>query len=219
MRDRASRVLGYAVLASLLLHALIFYVVPAAREFAALLPAEPEPLIARVEQLEPPPAPPAPVAKTAPRPVAPPAPRIAAPAAPAPVAPAPQFAPQPEPEPAPAPQSSPPPIAVAPSPDTRAVARFRQGILDVARRDKRYPRVAVDNAWEGAVAVQMAVGADGRIAALRVTRGSGHAVLDREALRLFESAQSRVPIPRELRGQAFEIGVEVVYDLRAQRSG
>lgn len=224
MRDRASRVLGYAVLASLLLHALIFYVVPAAREFAALLPAEPEPLIARVEQLEPPPAPPAPVAKTAPRPVAPPAPqapRIVAPAAPAPVAPAPQFAPQPEPAPAPAPapRSSPPPVAVAPSPDTRAVARFRQGILDVARRDKRYPRVAVDNAWEGAVAVQMAVGADGRIAELRVTRSSGHAVLDREALRLFESAQSRVPIPRELRGQAFEIGVEVVYDLRAQRSG
>ena len=223
MRDRASRILGYAVLASLLLHALIFYVVPAAREFAALLPAEPEPLIARVEQLAPPPPPPAPapVAKPAPRPVAPPAPRIAVPAAPAPVAPAPQFAPQPAPAPAPAPapQSSPPPIAVAPSPDTRAVARFRQGVLDVARRDKRYPRVAVDNAWEGAVAVQMAVGADGRIAALRVTRSSGHAVLDREALRLFESAQSRVPIPRELRGQAFEIGVEVVYDLRAQRSG
>jgi hypothetical protein len=30
---------------------------------------------------------------------------------------------------------------------------------------------------------------------------------------------SRVAIPRELRGQAFEFEVEVVYNLRDQRSG
>jgi protein TonB len=164
---------------------------------------------------------PVPVAKPAARKPAP-APRsVAPPAAPATVAAAPQFAPQPEPVPAPAPAQAapPPPVAVAPSPDARAVARYRQEILDAARRGKRYPRVAIDNAWEGEVGVQMSVGARGRIAALRVTRSSGHAVLDREALRLFESAKSRVAIPRELRGQAFEIEVEVVYSLRAQRSG
>jgi TonB family protein len=65
----------------------------------------------------------------------------------------------------------------------------------------------------------MSVGADGRVAELRVTRSSGHAVLDREALQRFENAKARVPIPRELRGQAFEIDVGVRYDLKDQRSG
>lgn len=245
MRERARRVFGYAVLASLVLHALVFYVVPAAREFAALVPPEPEPLIARVEQLEPPPAPaPAPAARPNPKPkpaaqpeapqpvpsvpvpvpvpraepVPVPAPAVAPVAVPAPPAPEPASEPvvqAPVPAPAPLARAAPQP----PSPDAGAITRFRQGILRTARADKRYPRVAVDNLWEGKVGVRMSIGADGRIAALRVTRGSGHAVLDREALRLFETAQSRVPIPRELRGQAFEIDLEAVYDLTDQRSG
>jgi TonB family protein len=100
-----------------------------------------------------------------------------------------------------------------------AVERYRRDILGEARRYKRYPRIAIDNAWEGEVRVRMAIGADGRIAGLSVARGSAHAVLDRDALRLFETAQSRVPVPRELRGQAFEIDVGVRYDLKDQRSG
>lgn len=243
MRERARRVFGYAVLASLVLHALVFYVVPAAREFAALVPPEPEPLIARVEQLEPPPAPaPAPASAARPKPKPKPAaqPEVPQHAPPVPV-PVPRAEPVPVPAaavapvavpapPAPEPASepvvqapAPAPLARAapqpPSPDAGAITRFRQGILRTARADRRYPRVAVDNLWEGKVGVRMSIGADGRIAALRVTRGSGHAVLDREALRLFETAQSRVPIPRELRGQAFEIDLEAVYDLTDQRSG
>lgn len=235
MRERARRVFGYAVLASLLLHALVFYVLPAAREFAALVPPEPEPLIARVEQLEPPPpAPPAPAPAVKPKPkpepepaaspvVAEPAPeeRIATvPPVPEPATPAPAPAPEPQPV-APPPAPAPPPRVEPPAPSAQetAIAGFRESLLERARRDKRYPRVAVDNLWEGTVAVRMSIGADGRIAALRVTRGSGHAVLDREALRLFEAARSRVPIPRALRGQAFEIDLEAVYELTGQRSG
>lgn len=232
MRERARRVFGYAVLASLLLHALVFYVLPAAREFAALLPPEPEPLIARVKQLEPPPAPetrPEPKSKPKPsakpqvtEPAPPPAPEsiVTVPPVPEPATPA--LVPAPEPQPATAPPAPAPPARVeppAPSARETAITRFRESLLDRARRDKRYPRVAVDNLWEGTVAVRMSIGADGRIAALRVTRGSGHAVLDREALRLFGAARSQVPVPRELRGQAFEIDLEAVYDLTDQRSG
>lgn len=236
MRERARRVFGYAVLASLLLHALVFYVLPAAREFAALVPPEPEPLIARVEQLEPPPAPetrpepkpqpkPQSVAKPrVPEPAPPQAPEpiVTVPPVPEPAAPAPAPAPEPQPvaqPPAPAPFPQPRVEPPAPSAQETAITRFRESLLDRARRDKRYPRVAVDNLWEGTVAVRMSIGADGRIVALRVTRGSGHAVLDREALRLFGAARSRVVIPRELRGQAFEIDLEAVYDLTDQRSG
>lgn len=139
--------------------------------------------------------------------------------APAPAA-APAVAPVAEPAP---PSQTPAPIARAapqlPTPDASAITRFRKGILRTASAYKRYPRVAIDNAWEGEVRVRMAIGADGRIATLRVTRSSGHAALDREALRLFETAKSQVPMPRELRGQAFEIDLEAVYDLTDQRSG
>ena len=92
-------------------------------------------------------------------------------------------------------------------------------VESLGKRYKRYPRVAIDNNWEGEVVVRMAVGADGRIAALRVARSSGHEVLDRQALEMFRSAKPRVQIPGELRGREFELELRAVYSLRDQRSG
>jgi len=65
----------------------------------------------------------------------------------------------------------------------------------------------------------MSIGADGRIEALRVVSGSGHAVLDRQALEMFRNAKPRVPIPAALRDRAFELELRAVYRLRDQRSG
>ena len=44
MRDGANRAFGYAILASILLHALLLAALPALREFSARLPADPAPL-------------------------------------------------------------------------------------------------------------------------------------------------------------------------------
>jgi protein TonB len=220
MRDRAGRLLGYAVLASLLLHALVFTILPAAREFAALVPPEPEPLIARVEQLEPPPAP-APAAKPevrkpAPQPhvrVVKPAPVAEAVAEPAPpkpdpISPVPAPAPQPVPAQAvPAPASSPPAL------DPRIRSDYALRINEAAERYKVYPRVAIDNNWQGEVGLVMAIGSDGRIASLRVTKSSGHRVLDEQALEMFARAKPRVRIPAALRGRAFELELRAVFRL------
>lgn len=226
MRDRASRVIGYAVLASLLLHALIFYVLPVAREMNALLPQEAEPLIARVEHLEPPPPPPPAPVQAAPRKPVPPPPAQKAMPEPAP-APAPRpepmspLPPQPAPaEPAPAPApvaqvapSVPPPPPPPPALDPRLRSDYAQRITAAAERYKVYPRVAIDNNWRGEVELVMAIGADGRVASLRVTKSSGHRVLDDQALDMFARAKPGVRLPAALRGQAFELELRAVFRL------
>jgi protein TonB len=231
MRDGASRALFLAFAASVLLHAVLFIVLPRVRELSALVPPEPQPLIAHLVEAPPPPA--LPADKPAP-PTPKPAPPVARPAplpepapvpVPAPVlSPSPLGAPAPAPalEPAPAPPAAPAPALASTSPaptgppplDLSAIDRFRSGVTLQAARYKRYPRVAVDNAWEGDVQVRMTIGEDGRIAALRVVRGSGHGVLDEQALEMFRSAKPLVPVPEALRGRRFELELRAVYSLR-----
>jgi len=243
VREGANRVVAFAVLASLVLHALLFVVLPSVRELSALLPPEPEPLIARVERL-PPPEPAVPKVSRKP----PPEPRRAAavaqpapPPAPEPI-PVPQEAvstpvPAPTPAPAPAPAAAPAPAPApaivplaridpsvlvpdaAPAVDASELEHYRRELTRAAARFKRYPRVAIDNNWEGEVVLVLAIGADGRIAGLRVRRGSGYEVLDRQAREMFEKAKPFVPLPAALRGKAFEVELRAVYNLNAQRSG
>jgi periplasmic protein TonB len=241
MREGASRAIGYALLASVALHAIVLATLPSWRQRAAPLPPEPEPLIARVERLAPPPAPrppepvrearkpPAPRPKPEPRPpalVAKPAPERAA-------APPPALALPPPPEPpveaSPQPAAAPPPAASAepgtvapatppaPAPADVALQRYQRGVTQAAARFKRYPRVAIDNGWQGEVVVRLAIGANGRIASLAVTAGSGFPVLDSQALDMFRNAKPFVPIPPELRGREFALELRAVYDLRDAR--
>jgi hypothetical protein len=64
--------------------------------------------------------------------------------------------------------------------DVSELGHYRRELTRAAARFKRYPRVAIDNNWEGEVVLVLAIGADGRIASLRVRRGSGYEVLDRK---------------------------------------
>lgn len=229
MRHGANRAFGYAVLVSLLLHALLLLALPSLREKSAALPPAPAALVARVVRLPPP----APVAAAVPRRPLPPEPRPQSPVQrPASVA-APVPAPAPEPQPpqpvasAPAPAAAPVPLArpdvrpapPAPPPDSAAREHYRSGINIAAARFKRYPRAAIDNNWEGEVVVLMTIGAAGRIAALRVRSSSGYDILDRQALLMFRNAKPFVPIPPVLRGRQFELELRAIYGLRDQGSG
>lgn len=244
MRYGANRVIGFALLASLALHAALLALVPQYRELSALIPPEPEPLIARVERVAPRPAKPAPK---------PPVPEVRQPAPPKPQAlpprpepivkpePAPEpepepaepaaplFEPQPAPAPAPAPARAPPPaplVRVDPRllleeppavPDVRrarALARYGDDMNRAAKRFERYPRAAVDNNWHGEVTVALAVDAQGGIADLRVTSSTGYPLLDRLALEMFREAHAVVGIPGPLRGRPFEIDLRAIYEIR-----
>lgn len=199
---------------------------PAAREE----PTQPVPEVKPPPDAKPAPASkPPPVAKSEPRPLSKPVPQ--APAQPAPSA-------LPEPAPA-APPSAPaaPPVAAAPpagaapsaakpeaqvsaapqpseAPDRGSIDQYRLQVISAARKYKRYPRVAMDNNWEGAAEISMVIGANGMISALSIKTSSGHAVLDQQALEMFKRAKPLVPIPAALRGKEFTVTLRAIYSLK-----
>jgi len=235
-RASANRVFGYALLASLAVHA--FVLGAEWPRFADTLRYPVEvltPLVARL--VEPPRAPveekraeekPKAKRESAPRakPLPVPAPRFEPEQ---PVAAAPAVAPPPAPAPLPAPApSAAPPQAFSPPPAQKPapvdatpslVAQYRAALLAEAARHKRYPPQAIDNGWEGEVVVRMAIGADGSLAALDVRSSSGHAALDRQALEMFRKARAEVPVPEALRGKRFTMELRAVFNLKDQASG
>ena len=138
----------------------------------------------------------------------PPEPVFVAPSAPAAAAPAASAA-SARPESAPASQA-----AAAGGPDPGTIARFRLELMDLARRYKRYPRIAQDNNWEGRVELRIAIGEDGAISSLIVKKGAGRTVLDDEAQAMIRTAKSKATIPPGLRGKAFTIEIPVDFFLK-----
>ena len=116
-------------------------------------------------------------------------------------------------------------IETAPSPpaaeaiDAGSLAQYRLQLISAARKYKRYPRVAMDNNWEGEVLVRMVIGANGTISAASVKTSSGYEVLDSQALDMFRKAKPLVQIPAALRGKEFSIEVRAIYSLKDQASG
>ena len=229
-RDGANRAFGYAVLASILLHALLLLALPALRELAASLPPARSPLAARLVQAQSEHEPAAATEESRKPPVAqkrPVAPRVVAEQAPAPVAaPVAQPAAAVVSEPlAPAPAApttpaAPGPVArVEPRPaaesgiDPLAVERYRIAMIGAASSFKRYPRVAIDNNWTGETVVRMTIGADGKIAALGIKSSSGYEALDRQALEMFRITKPFVLLPPQLAGREFEVAMPVRYGL------
>jgi protein TonB len=74
----------------------------------------------------------------------------------------------------------------------------------------------MDNNWEGDVVVRMVIGADGLLASVSVKTGSGHEVLDSQALEMFKRAKPLVPIPSALRGKEVSLELRAIYNLMDQ---
>jgi protein TonB len=153
---------------------------------------------------------PAPAAPAAPTPPAPPA------AEPAPAAPAAQSAPGAPAAPAAAPQVA-APAAQPGADDTDNIGRFRLQVIAATSRFKRYPRVAMDNNWEGRAHVRVSFGADGGRTSIVVVRSSGHEILDKQAIDMV--AKTFVPVPPALRGKEFAFEFPVDFNLKDARSG
>ena len=235
-----------AVIASLFAHALIFVFLPGWLDPAKRKSVSPPPLVARFIQPRPAPPPspdPLPRAETPPEAPRRPAgvertqPRLAVPhalspapattAAPAPVTDSPkapetvQLAP-PSANAAPGVRieaSSAPPSpapAAGDAADPATIGQYRMAIIGAARRYKRYPRLALDNNWEGQAEIRMVIGVDGSIASISIKSRSGFEVLDQQALEMIRRAKPLTPIPPALRGRGFAIDVPVVFSLKEE---
>jgi protein TonB len=201
---------------------------------AAVAPhAEPQKPQAEPQKPTPPAAePPPPSPSPKPSPIAKPAPKApskpAAPSAPSKPSPSPTIGAEPAPSapaapatPAPGPVAKADPQPAAPSveADAGSLAQYRMQLIGVAKRYKRYPRVAMDNNWEGDVVVRMVIGANGMISSISVKTSSGHEILDKQAIDMFTKAKPLVPIPGALRGKEFTIEVRAIYNLKDPDSG
>ncbi|MEO8144620.1 MAG: TonB family protein [Betaproteobacteria bacterium] len=217
------------MLASLVLHALLLFLLPVLREAKRQLPAppltahlaeprRPDPVVPKVEPvpLRPFTSRPSPAVRPVPQPV------VAAPVVATPVlsvepskqAPEPAFV-VPSASQAPVARIEAQPAAQAASgPDPGTVAQFRLELMDLARRYKRYPRVAQDNNWEGRVELRIVIGEDGAISSLTVKKGAGRSVLDDEAMAMIRTAKSKATIPPALRGKAFSVEFPVDFFLK-----
>lgn len=183
-------------------------------------------------KLAPAPPEPAPVLHRAPaKPAATPepAPRKAAPAE-APRAPQPELAPAESSAASPAQPAAPAQAVTAPQapaamPATAAASKpgneadagtleqYRLALIMATRRYKRYPAIALEKGWQGRVEIHMVIGANGVIASASVKSGSGHDILDNQALDMLKKGNTTVPIPASLRGREFSIDVPVIFNL------
>jgi TonB family protein len=209
--DNRNRGFHYAVIVSLALHALLLFAFPELVDTARRAASIPPQIIARLMEPEPAPAPAVPVQPV--RREAPPAKREAKPApVEAPPVAAPAVPPSPPiaaAEPQPAPSSSPP---VVEAPESLSRDQYRVQLIDEARRHKRYPPLARENNWVGSVLVGVAIGADNSTQ-VSVKKGSGHLVLDQQALDMFGQAARVVVVPAALRGKPFALDVRAIYGL------
>ncbi len=234
LREGERQALGTAVLASIVFHVLLLNALPGWRKAEQY--SAPAPLLARVVTQ------PAPAARSSEVPKSTATQGISAPAAkqPAPKrdAPAPESAlDQEAPAPtaltaapvderpgvasvsrlaqaAPVAAASAGPEAVSPAAaDGATLAQYRLAVISLAKGFNRYPRVAIENNWQGRVEVRIRVGADGAIASLDLHQGSGHEILDRQALDMIGRAAPQVPLPTALRGRELVVDIPVIFSL------
>ena len=90
---------------------------------------------------------------------------------------------------------------------------YRLNLAREARRLKRYPVIARDRFWEGVVVLKIQAQTGSVIPAVLIERGSGHDVLDVEALEMMSQAARQASVPESLRGKQFAIDVPIHFRL------
>jgi periplasmic protein TonB len=97
--------------------------------------------------------------------------------------------------------------------DAGTLEQYRLALIVATRRYKRYPAIAMEKGWQGRVEVHMVIGANGMLASASIKTGSGHDILDNQALDMLKKGKTTVPIPASLRGREFSIDVPVIFNL------
>lgn len=99
--------------------------------------------------------------------------------------------------------------------DLKAVIQsYQQQLALAAQKYKRYPSEAMQQSWEGTARLRVHIGTDGRIAGVDLVSSTGHDLLDEQAKTTVNKAKPFVQIPAELRGQAFDAEILIVFSLK-----
>lgn len=232
----SNKTLAWAIIGSMLLHALLVAVIPNIK-FDEI--KEPEILnVDFVKLPEPPPPAPEPVQpepetvkpkiepkiKPEPKPVTKPVPTVAAEppqpvSEPPPVQPTEVIAVAPKPTPAPPVQTVPVPVVQEPPPAINqadyedARNKYGNSLWGAISKHKKYPKIAAMRNWQGEAIVELELDGNGKLKSKKIVQSSGHDVLDKQALEMVEKALPFPAPPEALRGNSFTITVPIPFKL------
>ena len=227
----------WAVICSMLLHALLVIIIPNIKfdevktpdilevDFVKLPepPPAPEPAPPQPEVVKPKIEPkikpePKPVVKPQPTPVVEQNEPVAEPPPAQPteviaVAPKPNAAPPVQTVPAPVPVKQEPPPVTNQADYEDARSKYGNSLWGAISKHKKYPKIAAMRNWQGEAIVELELDGNGKLKSKKIIQSSGHDVLDKQALEMVEKALPFPPPPDVLRGNNFTITVPVPFKL------
>lgn len=98
--------------------------------------------------------------------------------------------------------------------DADALREYRMALARAAREFRRYPALARERQWEGVAKVQLRWPKGPGEVQVRLMEGSGHAILDEQAVTMLQQAVRRTPMPEALRSQRLEMVLPVEFSLQ-----
>lgn len=120
------------------------------------------------------------------------------------------------PVPAPPSPTSPAPIVASERAiDGAALDAYAQILSAEIARQRRYPAVARMRGWQGTAVLAITLSPGGAVLKSALSRSSGYAVLDEQALKMVAEASPLPGAPTTLRGRALEFELPVVFTLAA----
>ncbi len=90
---------------------------------------------------------------------------------------------------------------------------YASKVSAIVARNKRYPRWAREEGFEGAALLTFSIISNGSASEARVTRSSGFKVLDDAAVETVRGCGAFPPLPPELEMNTVSISVSIVYEL------
>jgi protein TonB len=127
------------------------------------------------------------------------------------VAPKPTAAPPVQTVPVPVKQEPPPVTNQADAEDARN--KYGNALWGAISKHKKYPKIAAMRGWQGEAIVELELDGSGKLKSKKIIQSSGHDVLDRQALEMVEKALPFPAPPDALRGTSFTITVPVPFKL------
>lgn len=104
------------------------------------------------------------------------------------------------PPPAPAEIVPPRPAPASEADDLAMLAGYTRAVSDAVAPHKQYPAIARIRGWQGTTLVEVSVGPAGKVVATKISRTSGHEVLDRQAIEMIYRAEP-LPVVPDRRGE------------------
>ncbi|MCC6474145.1 MAG: energy transducer TonB [Burkholderiales bacterium] len=99
-----------------------------------------------------------------------------------------------------------------------ALQLYQLKLVQTGMSLRRYPEEALREGLHGTAAVEIRIGADGKLTNQRLVKSTGHKILDQHALALIAQAVPRTELPAALQNTVFTMVINVAFVLPGPRS-